>query len=60
MLCKVRLESFCQFTPGQQDAPATASAFKPNIRAETCDGPFVGATRMLFSEAEKIIETQVG
>ena len=60
MLCKVRFESFCQLAPGQQDAPAAALAFEPDIRAQTRDGPLVGAARMLLSKAEMIVETQVG
>jgi hypothetical protein len=40
--------------------PATALAFKSDIRAETSDGPLVGATGVLFSEAEMIVEAQVG
>ena len=60
VLCQVGFESLGQFTPRQHDAPPTALAFESDIRAETCDGPFVGAARVLFSEAEMIVETQVG
>jgi hypothetical protein len=60
VLCKVNFESLGKFTPRQQDSPPTAFAFETDIRAEACDGPFVGAARMLFSEAELIVETQVG
>ena len=60
MLCKVRFQSLCQLTPCQHDTPAAAFAFQPDIRAETCDGPFVGAARVLLSKAEMIVETQVG
>lgn len=35
-------------------------AFKPDIRAETYHGPFVGAARMLFAEAQVIVELEVG
>ena len=60
MLGKVDLESPGKLAPCQQDAPPTAFAFQTDIRAKTCDGPFIGAARMLFSEAEMIVETQVG
>ena len=59
MLGKVGFESLGKLAPRQQDAPPAAFAFKTDIRAKTYDGPFVGATRMLFSEAEMIVETQV-
>jgi hypothetical protein len=60
VLCKVGFESLCKFTPRQQNAPPTAFAFKSDIRAETSDSPFEGATWMLFSEAEMVVEAQVG
>jgi hypothetical protein len=60
MLCEIGFESFGKFTPCQHDAPATALALEPDIRAKTCDGPFIGTTRMLFPETEMIVETQVG
>ena len=60
MLGEVRFEPFGQFAPCQQDAPSAASAFEADIRAQACDSPFVGAARMLFSEAQVIVETQVG
>ena len=60
MLGKVGFESLGQLTPRQQNAPPAAFAFQPDIRAETCDGPFIGAARVLLSEAEMIVETQVG
>jgi hypothetical protein len=60
VLCQIGFESFSQFAPSKHNPPATALAFEPDIRAETCDGPLVGATGMLFSEAEMIVEAQVG
>ena len=59
MLCKVGFKSLCKFTPREHDAPSTAFAFESDIRAETYDGPFIGATWMLFSEAKMIVETEV-
>jgi hypothetical protein len=59
VLGKVGFESLGKFAPRQQDAPTTAFAFQPDIRAKANDGPFVGTAWMLFSEAEMIVETQV-
>jgi hypothetical protein len=57
---EIGFETFSKFTAGEQDASATAFAFQPNIRAETRDGPFIGAARMLFAQAQVIVEVQVG
>ena len=59
MLGQVGFQSLGKLTPRQQDAPPAAFAFEPDIRAETRDGPFVGAARMLFSETEMIVQAQV-
>lgn len=60
MLCQVCLQSFCQLTPRQQDAPAAAFALETDVRAQTGDSPLVRTARMLLSEAKMIVETQVG
>jgi hypothetical protein len=60
MLGQVGFESLGEFTPGQKNAPPTAFTFEADIRAETSDSPFVGAARMLFTQAEMVVETQVG
>ena len=60
VLCQIGFESFGKFAPSEHDTPATDFAFEPDIRAETCDSPLVGATWMLFSEAEMIVETEIG
>ena len=60
MLGKVGFESLGKFAPRQQDAPSTAFAFQPDIRAKTCNGPLVGTARVLLSQAEMIVETKVG
>jgi hypothetical protein len=60
VLCQIGFESFGKLTPRQQYAPSTAFAFEPDIRAKPYDGPLIGATGMLFSEAEMVIEAQVG
>ena len=59
MFCQVRLESLDKLAPCQQNAPPAASAFQPDICAETRDGPLVGAARVLFAQAQVIVETQV-
>jgi len=60
MFGKVDFESLGKLTPCKQDASSTAFAFEPDIRAKPCDSPLVGATRMLFSQAKVIVETQIG
>ena len=60
MLSQVGFESLCKFTPRQQDASTAPFAFESDVRAKACDGPFVGTAWVLFSEAEMIVETQVG
>jgi hypothetical protein len=60
VLCQIGFESLGKLTPCEQDTPSTAFTFEPDIRAKPRDGPFVGAARMLFSEAEMIVEAQVG
>jgi hypothetical protein len=60
MLGKVGFQSLGKFAPCQQDAPPAAFAFEADIRAKTDNTPFVGTAWMLFSEAEMIVEPQVG
>jgi hypothetical protein len=57
---EIGFEPFGKFAPGKHNMPPAAFAFESDIRAETCDGPFVGAARMLFAEAQVIVELQVG
>lgn len=60
MLGQVRFEPFGKLTPCQQDAPPAALAFEPDICAQARDNPLIRATGMLFSQAQVILETQVG
>ena len=60
VLGQVGFESFGKFAPGQHDAPPTAFALQPDVRAEACDRPFVGTARVLFAQAKMIVKTQVG
>jgi hypothetical protein len=60
VLGQIGFESFGKFATSEHNTPPTALAFEPDIRAETCDNPLVGATGVLFSKAEMIIEAQVG
>ena len=60
MFSEVDFESLCKFAPRQHHAPSAAFAFQPNIRAETRDRPLIGATWMLFAEAQVVVEAKVG
>ena len=60
MLCQIGFESFGQFAACEHDAPPTALTFKPDIRAKAYDVPFIGATRVLFAEAQVVVELEVG
>ena len=57
---EVDFEPLGEFTPCQHDASSAALAFKPDIRAETGNGPLVGAAWMLLAESQVIVESQVG
>ena len=59
MFGEVGFESLCEFAACEHDAPPTAFAFQPNVRAETRHRPFVGAAWMLFAEAKMIVEAEV-
>jgi hypothetical protein len=56
---EISFQSFGKFTTGQHDAPSTALAFEPDVRAQARDRPFIGATGMLFAQAQMIVELQV-
>ncbi len=45
-----------QFTPGEHDAMSADPTFQPNIRAEAHNRPFVGATRVRFSQSQDVVE----
>ena len=60
MFCKIGFESSGKFAACEHDAPPAAFAFQPDVRAEACDGPFVGAARVLFAEAQVVVEVKVG
>ena len=59
MLGQVGFESLGEFAPGQQNAPPTAFALEPDIRAQPRDGSLVGTAWMLFAQTQVVIETQV-
>ena len=56
---EIGFQSFCQLASGKHHAPATPFAFQPDIRTETRDDPFIGAARMLFTQAQVIVKSQV-
>jgi len=60
MLCQVGFEPFGKFTPCKHDTMTTTFTYESDIRAETGDGPFIGAAWMLFAEAQMIVELEVG
>ena len=57
---EIGFESFGKFAAGQHDASSAAFAFQANIRAQARDNPLVGAARMLFAQAQVIVELEVG
>ena len=60
VFCQIGFEAFCELTPGKHDASSTTFAFKADIRAETRHRPLIGTTRMLFAEAQVVVEAEVG
>ena len=60
MFRKVSFQSLREFAPREHDTPPAAFAFQPNVRAEARHGPFVGAARMLFAQAQVVVEAEVG
>jgi len=56
---EIGFEPFGKFTAGEHNVASAAFAFKPDICAKTYDGPFVGTTRMLFAEAQVVVELKV-
>jgi len=57
---EIGFESFGQLAAGKHDAPSASFTFKPDIRAETRDSPFIGTARMLFAESQVIVEAEAG
>jgi hypothetical protein len=49
-----------QFAAGEQDAPPTAEAFQPDVRAEARNLPFNGTTRVRLPHTDGIFQLQVG
>ena len=60
MFCEIGFEPFGKFTSREHDAASAAFTFESDIRAEAGDGPFVGAAGMLFTQAQVIVELEVG
>jgi adenine phosphoribosyltransferase len=59
VLSEIKFESLCQFASSQHDASSTAFTFKPNVRAEARDDPFIRAAGMLFSKLEMIVQLKI-
>ena len=60
MFSEIGFQPFGKFAPREQDVSPAAFTFESDIGAETYDGPFVGAARMLFTEAQVIVELEFG
>ena len=56
---EIGFEPFGKFAPCKHNTSSAAFAFQPNIRAKTCDSPFVGTAGMLFTQSQVIVELQV-
>jgi hypothetical protein len=59
MFGEIGFQPFGKFTAGEYNVASATFAIKPDIRAETGDCPFVGTARMLFAEAQVIVELEV-
>ena len=57
---EIGFEPFGKFAPGKHNMAPATFAFESNIRAEACDGPFIGAAWMLFAKAQVVVELEVG
>jgi hypothetical protein len=60
MFGEIGFKPFGKFAPCKHNTPPAAFAFQPDIRAETRDGPFVGTARVLFAQAQVVVEAEVG
>jgi hypothetical protein len=56
---EIGFEPFGKFAPGKHNTSSAAFTFQSDIRAEACDGPFIGAAGMLLAQAEMVVEMQV-
>jgi hypothetical protein len=59
MVGEICFETLGKLTPGQHDSPATAFALQANVRAETDNGPFIGATGVLLAQAQVIVQAKI-
>jgi hypothetical protein len=57
---KVGFQSLCKFPPREHDASPATFAFKPDIRTQARDRPFVGTAWMLFAQSQMVVEAEVG
>ena len=60
MLGKIGFEPFGKFTSSKHNTSSAAFAFKSNICTKSNYSPIVGATGMLFAEAQVVVELEVG
>ena len=57
---QIGFEPFREFSTCEHDAPTTAFAFETNIRTEAGHCPFIRAAWVLLTEAEVVVEAEVG
>lgn len=59
MFRQIGFEALGEFAPREHDAPSAALAFKPNVRAKTCDRPFIRTAWMLFAKSQVVVKAEV-
>ena len=59
LFSEIDFQPFVEFTAGQHHAPSAAFTFEADIRAETCDRPFVGTAWMLLAQAQVVVKFEV-
>jgi hypothetical protein len=60
MLGEIGFKPFGKFASSKHNTPSATFTLESNIRAKTNHGPFIGAAGMLFTEAQVVVELQVG
>ena len=59
MRSEIGFKPFGKFAPRKHNTSSAAFTLETNIRAETRDGPFIGAAGMLLAQAEVVVELEV-
>jgi adenine phosphoribosyltransferase len=53
-------KSLGELATGEQDPSPAAFTFQPDVRAETDNGPFVGAAGVLLAQAQVVVQAEIG